>query len=111
MKPEHLNSDMPLQNIAPVILRDMSITVDQFAKRLPGIEGSVLDVAHVKKGSYKLQNPNGLIEITCKQSADRDIGSLSIPTLQVSIDLKDFDASKIEKFIESFDQTFLKMGG
>jgi len=96
---------------APVILREMSITSEQFANRLPRVRGSILDVDNAHLGCYKLRSANGPIKIICEQKTNRQIGALSIPVMEVSIDLRGYKTSKIKEFMESFDQIFLKMGG
>lgn len=95
----------------PVILREMGITVEQFSERLPKVDKGIIGTDDLNQGHYKLRSSNGPIEVVCGQKSNRNIGSLSIPILEVSIDLRRYDASKIKSFMKSFDHTFLKMGG
>ena len=95
---------------APVVTRQMSITIAQFAVRLSQIREGMLDSGDAQQGRYRLRNANGSVEISCRQMAARYIGSLTLPVIEVRLDFSAYRGADIERFVKSFDLAFLKMG-
>ncbi len=92
------------------VTRQMSITVAQFADRLSQVREGMLDYGDKQQGRYRLRNPNGLVEISCRQVAARYIGALVLPVIEVRLDFSAYRSVDIERFVKSFDLAFLKRG-
>jgi hypothetical protein len=94
-----------------VIVREMSISVERFTKRLSHVTRGVLSEEKPAQGGYKIMNSTGSIAITCEKMKNRYIGLLTIPVIKIKLDFKHYDTSQIESFMRQFDRAYLKPGG
>jgi hypothetical protein len=94
-----------------VIVREMSILVERFTKRLVHVTGGVLSEDSAAPGHFKLLSSAGLISITCEIMNNRYIGSLAISVIKIKLNFKHYDTSQIESFMRQFDRAYLKLGG
>jgi hypothetical protein len=94
-----------------VIVREMSISVERFTKRLPHVTRGVLSEENLAPGRYKLMSSTGSITIACQKMRNRYIGLLTIPVIKIKLDFKHYDTSQIESFMRQFDRAYLKLGG
>jgi len=91
--------------------RELSVSLEKFADRLNNLNTGALIITSMTPKSYKLRDRNGAIDITCEKAPNRNIGSLSVPLLNVTIDFKRYKAKEIYSFMHSFDHAFLKVMG
>jgi hypothetical protein len=94
-----------------VIVREMSISVERFTKRLSHVTRGVLSEEKLAPGRYKLMSSTGSITITCEKMKNRHVGLLTIPVNKIMLDFKHYDTSQIESFMRQFDRAYLKLGG
>jgi hypothetical protein len=93
------------------IVREMSISVERFTKRLSHVTWGVVSGEKPAPGRYKLMNSTGSITITCEKMINRYIGLLTIPVIKIKLDFKHYDTNQIELFMRQFDRAYLKLGG
>lgn len=94
-----------------VITKQLSITQEKFSQMLSTIDGNTLCTTNTARMHSTFRMKNGTIKITCKRIRDRRLGSLSIPVLEVDIDLTKCEPSEIGAFKSAFDQALLKLVG
>jgi hypothetical protein len=94
-----------------VIVREMSISVERFAKRLTHVARGVVGEEKIASGRYKFKSSDGSISIICEKMANRYIGLLTIPVIKIELDFNHYDTNQIESFMRQFDRAYLKLGG
>ncbi len=94
-----------------IVVREMSISIQRFSKRLTHVAKGVVSEQKLTSGRYKLSNSNGSIAITYTKMVDRCIGSLTIPVTRIELDFAHYDTNQIESFMLEFDHAYLRLGG
>jgi hypothetical protein len=97
--------------LASVMVREMSISVERFAKRLTHVARGVVGEEKIASGRYKFKSSDGSIAITCEKMPNRYIGLLTIPVIKIELDFNHYDTSQIESFMRKFDRAYLELGG
>ena len=93
-----------------IVTREMSITATQFLARLSQVKEGILDAKDSDRACCSLRNSSGTVDITWRKRAKRYIGALALPVIEVRLDFSAYRAEDIERFVQSFDLAFLKMG-
>lgn len=91
--------------------KDMSLTPAEFTRALPKAVQGVVTQSEEAGHSFRVDNGEHVAVFHCTPLANRKIGSLSLPRLDVEIDLRGFGDTEASQFIDRFDVAFLRMGG
>ena len=92
------------------VKRNMSITTSQFYTRLLKLKEGIFDSNDSKQSRCTLRNSSGSVDISWHRKSNRYIGSLKLPVIEVNMDFSNYRVKDIERFVQSFDIAFLKMG-
>ena len=89
--------------------RLMSITVDDFYRRLP----AALDSYQYKLYEHRIVIlvENKQIQINLAIMPDHVCGALSLPVLAVDIDFADISDDSVQEFLMKFDRPYQRGGG
>jgi len=89
--------------------RDMGFTLGEFMRPLPAAVAPLKYQVHGRHIS--IQHPQGEIHIKLQQAADRKIGALAIPRMQVEFSFHGLGVDQRELFMRQFDRHFQRGGG
>ena len=78
---------------------------------LPKAVGGIILRTDQSGQAFRVVYNERVAVIRCRPMANRRIGSLSLPRLNVDIELDRFDDAQTGQFLNKFNLTFLRMGG
>jgi hypothetical protein len=91
--------------------KDMGLTAAEFARALPTAVQGMATRSDEPNLAFRVDDGDRVVMIDCLPMPDRRLGSLSLPRLDVEIELRGFDDAETARFFNRFDLAFLRMGG
>lgn len=98
-----------INSVEKSFTRDMGFTLEEFMRPLPA---AIAPLKYQVQGrQISIQHPEGEIHIKLNQAADRIIGALTIPRMQVEFSFHGPGEDQRELFMLQFDRHFQRGGG
>jgi hypothetical protein len=91
--------------------KDMGLTAAEFERALRKAVEGVVTRSDEPGPSFRVDDGERVVFIHCLALPNRRLGSLSLPRLDVEIELRGFDDAATARFFNRFDLAFLRMGG
>ena len=91
--------------------KEMGLTPAEFERSLAHAVEESVSVWKETDRSYHIDYHGRVAVIRCQPMTNRQLGSLTIPRLNVEIELQKFNLRQTREFLDAFDLSFLRMGG